>query len=171
VRKQVMISPATGERVICWQPAGPIHCVIEMVWGQAGRELLGTPSPAAGHAPHPLCLLQQGITKTGHEPTYTRALLKQVISPPATGERVIYSQPTGQIHLIIEMIWWTGLAPCEASLKRTGVHCTCRPVSPCSRRDCVKSLRSSCVGLYPQSNRALRKQVTNSPATGEKLLY
>ena len=31
---------------------------------------------------------------------------------------------------------------------------TCGPISPHSGRDCVKSLRSSCTGLYPQSCRA-----------------
>ena len=33
---------------------------------------------------------------------------------------------------------------------RTEVHCTCRPISPYSGRDCVKSHRSSYTGLYPQ---------------------
>jgi len=37
----------------------------------------------------------------------------------------------------------------KASLRRTGVHSTCRPMSPYSGRDCVKSLRSSYTGLHP----------------------
>ena len=31
------------------------------------------------------------------------------------------------------------------------VHCTCEFMSPCSGRDCVKSLRSFHMGLYPQT--------------------
>jgi len=33
-----------------------------------------------------------------------------------------------------------------------GVRRTCAPISPYSGRDCVKSLRSSYTGLYPQVN-------------------
>ena len=43
----------------------------------------------------------------------------------------------------------------EASLWRTVVHCTCGLVSLCSGRVCVKSLRSSYTGLFPQTFRAL----------------
>ena len=39
----------------------------------------------------------------------------------------------------------------EVSLRRTGVRSTCGPMSPSSGRDCVKSLRLSYTGLYPQS--------------------
>jgi len=39
----------------------------------------------------------------------------------------------------------------KVSLRRTEVHCTCGRISPYSGRDCVKSLQSSCMGLYPQS--------------------
>ena len=34
-------------------------------------------------------------------------------------------------------------------MRRTEVHCTCGLISPYSRRDCVKSLRSSYTGLHP----------------------
>ena len=39
----------------------------------------------------------------------------------------------------------------EAPLMRTGVRSTCGPISPHSGLDCVKSLRSSYTGLYPQT--------------------
>ena len=45
-------------------------------------------------------------------------------------------------------------------LRRTGVHCTCGPLSPCSGCDCVKSLRSSYIGQYPQSHRTFSISVT-----------
>ena len=40
---------------------------------------------------------------------------------------------------------------------RTGVYSTCGPISPCSGRDCVKSLRSSYKGLCPQTNLETRE--------------
>ena len=39
----------------------------------------------------------------------------------------------------------------KASTRRTGAYNTCGPIAPYSGRDCVKSLRSSYTGLYPQT--------------------
>ena len=39
----------------------------------------------------------------------------------------------------------------KASLRRTVVHGTCDLIFPCSGRDCVKSPRSSYMGLLPQT--------------------
>jgi hypothetical protein len=49
------------------------------------------------------------------------------------------------LALGIGHVFWS-----HPSLGRTGVPCTCGLVSPYSGRDCVKSLRSSYMGLYPQ---------------------
>ena len=39
-------------------------------------------------------------------------------------------------------------------------HCTCGFISPCGGRDCVKSLRLFCMGLYPQTL-SLKPPTTN----------
>jgi len=42
------------------------------------------------------------------------------------------------------------------------VHCTCGLIPPYSGRDCVKSLRSSYMGLYPQSQQKTRSTTSNT---------
>ena len=49
-----------------------------------------------------------------------------------------------------------------ASLRRTGLHCTCGLVSPDSGRACVKSLRSSYMGLYRTTSARWLQRLPNT---------
>ena len=90
-------------------------------------------------------------TTPKRSPVFVLTLARLIIQIKAVGEP-ISSHSEG-------LEWACSLSGCgtlaggcasKASLRRTGVHCTYGLISPCSGHDCVKSLRSSYMGLYPQ---------------------
>ena len=60
---------------------------------------------------------------------------------------------------------WDARCASKASLRTTGVFCTCGRIYPCSGRDCVKSLRPSYTGLHPPT----RLQLDTETGTHSRL--
>jgi len=67
------------------------------------------------------------------------------LTPIPVLERLVFfsRNPVAESHM--------PYAVCQLLMTGRGVHCTCGHISPYSGRECVKLLRSSYTGLYPQS--------------------
>ena len=123
--------------------AGSTRATACCEWARAGGRVWGERGCVGGPLRGP-CLISDKVCPTWST-QYTWA---------------IYVSPMGHIYVGGVGEGGDSVRACEggndalwgytASLRRTGVRSTCGPISPYSGRDCVKSLRSSYTGLYPQ---------------------